>query len=198
MIRLILFIFIYSFLFSVEIPSHGDKKKWVTISESDEIWVGTFNFKGIDWARSESLLPYPIEKVQTIIENTANYPNVFKRLTEVYNYGDDIVHIVLDMPFPISNRDYIVKYETQTIKDGIRFQFFANNYSEAKDIKGCIRLINAAGEWNLVAIDGSTLLTYTWNGELRGDFPDFMLEKAWQKQGTEIIGWLLEKLDEEN
>ena len=35
-----------------------------------------------------------------------------------------------------------------------------------------------------------TKVTYAWNGELLGNFPDFGLEKAWITQGTEVLNWL--------
>ena len=61
----------------------------------------------------------------------------------------------------------------------------------------CIRLANAAGEWYLKWIDdSSTEVTYTWNGELAGDFPDWALTKAWTKQGNEMLEWLAESLEE--
>ena len=58
-----------------------------------------------------------------------------------------------------------------------------------------VRLINAAGEWRLHPLDeNSTDLSYTWNGELLGDFPDWALTRAWQTQGNEIISWLKEAI----
>jgi len=39
-----------------------------------------------------------------------------------------------------------------------------------------------------------TKITYAWNGELLGNFPDFGLEKAWITQGTEVLNWLNEAL----
>ena len=67
MIRLIVAIFIFSLLFPIEIPSHENKDKWSTLSNADGIWVGTLKVDNIDWARSEAVLPYPIEDVQRII-----------------------------------------------------------------------------------------------------------------------------------
>jgi len=36
----------------------------------------------------------------------------------------------------------------------------------------------------------NTKITYAWNGELLGSFPDFGLERAWITQGTEVLNWL--------
>ncbi len=41
----------------------------------------------------------------------------------------------------------------------------------------------------------NTLVSYTWNGELLGDFPKFALERAWETQGNEIIHWIADALE---
>ena len=58
-----------------------------------------------------------------------------------------------------------------------------------------VRLVNAAGQWKLISIDGKTYVYYRWNGELRGDFPDWALTRAWNEQGTEVLLWLEEYLE---
>ena len=39
-----------------------------------------------------------------------------------------------------------------------------------------------------------TEVTYIWNGELLGNFPDIGLNKAWSIWGKEIFDWLNEAL----
>ena len=59
-----------------------------------------------------------------------------------------------------------------------------------------VRLKNAAGGWILKPIDEySTQLTYMWNGELLGDFPDWALNRAWVEQGNEVITWIENALE---
>ena len=58
-----------------------------------------------------------------------------------------------------------------------------------------VRLINAFGKWELSPTnENETLLVYTWNGELLGDFPEFALKRAWKTQGNEIIHWIKDAL----
>ena len=62
-----------------------------------------------------------------------------------------------------------------------------------------IRLINAAGEWKLAYINpDSTKVSYSWNGELLGDFPSFSLGRAWKTGGTEIIEELRQAIENKN
>ena len=59
-----------------------------------------------------------------------------------------------------------------------------------------VRLVNAAGRWVLTPKNNkNTLVSYTWNGELLGDFPKFALERAWKMQGNEIIHWITDALE---
>ena len=52
------------------------------------------------------------------------------------------------------------------------------------------------GEWKLTSLDqDKTQVSYTWNGELRGDFPKWALTQAWTKQSIEIFSWIEEALE---
>ena len=71
------------------------------------------------------------------------------------------------------------------------YQWIAEEHPEIPEYDNVVRLINAGGEWALGYInDNSTKVSYSWNGELRGDFPSFSLNSAWNKAGTEIINEL--------
>ena len=65
--------------------------------------------KDVYWCRSYIESGYSVEEIAAVLEDKANYPNVFDRITETILYMNDIVHIKLDMPFPWAGRDYIVK-----------------------------------------------------------------------------------------
>ena len=54
--------------------------------------------------------------------------------------------------------------------------------------KHYVRLSRSTGEWRLKSIDSThTEFTYTWNGELLGNFPNWALPRAWKEQGIEVI-----------
>ena len=166
------------------------------ILKNDNIWIGWEHAGEFDWCRAQSTLRAPIADIRKIIEDKANYPNVFKRvkLTEIIT--DEIVYISLDMPFPFSNRDYVIKYIQEQTDDEFIYRFHAVIHPEAPVNKKSVRLINSAGEWRLKSLDSTiTEITYTWNGELLGDFPDWALTRAWEQQGSEVITWLKEAID---
>ena len=184
------------FLFCSELLPPVDHSNW-NIIQNDEIWIGWTDYRDLQWCRAKSTLNAPMEKISTIIEDKANYPAVFKRVESATIITDEIVHIVLDMPFPFYGRDYIVSY-TQYEENGdsiYRFQSVKNSGIPVHE--DYVRLIHAAGEWRLHSLDTeNTVVTYTWNGELLGDFPDWALTRAWRTQGDEVLNWLKEAVQD--
>ena len=98
---------------------------------------------------------------------------------------------MLDMPFPFSGRDYVIKYSSEKDENIWKFSFYAVDHPEGTLKPGVVRLDNAAGIWILKGLpNNKTMVTYAWHGELLGNFPDFGLNKAWITQGTEVLTWL--------
>ena len=185
----------YSFMaMEVELPDENIES-W-EILHNDKTWVGWKNDGNIDWCRTKSTIDAPIIQVQKLIENKIDYPNVFKRIKKTEIITDGIVYIALDMPFPFSDRDYVVKYVHGNEGSDLLYSYHSVLHDEAPLLKGHVRLVNSMGEWRLKILnDNKTEITYTWNGELLGDFPDFALTRAWTEQGDEVMNWLRESLN---
>ena len=166
------------------------------ILKDDNIWIGWQHAGEFDWCRTKSTLDAPISDIRRIIENKANYPNVFKRVESAIIITDEIVYIALDMPFPFSGRDYVVKYIQKHTDTDFIYRFHAVIHPEVPLYSKYVRLNHASGEWRLKRLDAmKTEITYTWNGELLGDFPDWALTRAWKQQGLEVITWLKEVVE---
>jgi len=188
--NLIISIYIFSVLWAKLIIPEYDSKNWQVLHNKNT-WIGWKNKDGIDWCRAKATLDTPIAKVRSIIEDKKNYPNVFERIEKVKIINDEIVYIALDMPFPFTSRDYIVKYiESHSEKEFI-YSYHSVIHSDVPETKNYIRLVRSTGEWKLSKIgDNQTEVIYTWNGELLGDFPDWALDRAWRQQGVEVFSWL--------
>ena len=171
-----------------------DFNKWEVLQDNN-IWIGYSDYNDFPWVRSKTIIDYNINKIANILKNQSNYKNIFDRviISEVIN---DVVYIVLDMPFPIAHRDYSIRYnEYETDKEKI-YQFHSVQYEHFPLIKNYVRLLRATGEWRLKYInDSKTEVVYSWNGELLGDFPDWALTNDWKKQGDEVLSWLKESLE---
>ena len=189
-----LFLFvIYGHALSAK-PLHN-VESW-NVLQDKKIWIGWAEEGDVPWCKAQTTFPFSMDNIAEILEDKANYPNVFKRIETTTILEPEIVHIMLDMPFPIASRDYIVKYTTHLTGNDLLYQFRAVNHEKATLMKSYIRLVNAAGEWRLSPVNNNeTKVIYTWNGELLGDFPDWALPRAWKTQGNEVLNWLLEATD---
>ena len=162
----------------------------------DKIWIGWERSGAFDWCRAKATLDAPISYIRRIIEDKANYPNVFERIETTQIITDEIVYIALDMPFPFAGRDYVVKYIQEKVDDEFIYRFYAIIHPEAPLYSKYVRLIHASGGWRLKSLDSTkTEITYTWNGELLGDFPNWALTRAWKQQGMEVMTWLEEAVE---
>ena len=166
------------------------------IIQKNEIEIRWTTYDGYPICQATSVLPFSIESISSIIEDVSNYPKVFKRIHKTNILEKDIIHVMLDMPFLLSDRDYVIKYKKYKTPDKWEFTFSPVKHINAPLDKKYVRLVNAAGKWKLISKgDNQTSVSYTWNGELLGDFPNFALERAWKTQGNEIIHWINDALE---
>jgi ribosome-associated toxin RatA of RatAB toxin-antitoxin module len=186
----------FQFLFcQVMLPS-SDLEGWTTLQD-ETIWVGYKYVNDLPWCRSESILPYSMQQIISIVGNFNIYDKVFSRITtsNVIDENKNIVYLKIDMPV-FNDRDYIVEYKTFKDNEDILYQWYSIKDSNIPEYNNIVRLNRAAGEWRLSQISATeTKVSYTWNGELLGNFPSFYLTTAWGTQGLEIIDWLEEALD---
>ena len=179
-----------------DIPISESIDSW-RVLQDDVTWIGWTDHSGFPVCQTRANFPYPMKSISNIIEDIENYPNVFKRITTAKKLDDDIAYLMLDMPFPFSGRDYIIQFIKDKSETDWVFSFKAVTHVDAPPNKRSVRLINAAGEWLIRPISNNeTSVTYTWNGELLGEFPSWALPKAWKTQGNEIIEWLGAALNE--
>ena len=185
-IILILFTFI---LPKVKIPPQ-DIEGWKILNEKDP-WVGYVEYENFPWCRATDIFPYSINEIEQFIGKFDTYSNTFSRMIDSDLVDTNVVYLRVDYPFFLSDRDYLVKYSRLTNNKDVYYQWIAEVHPEVPEYDNVVRLINAGGEWALKYIsDNSTKVSYSWNGELRGDFPSFSLNSAWNKAGTEIINEL--------
>ena len=183
-------IIILSISFGLDLNSVNQLNDWVILQE-EPVKVDWLSFKGYTISRAEKLIKHNLNEIADIIKDIDQYPTVFKRVTETKRLDSNIVHVMLDMPFPFSGRDYVIKYSSEKDENIWKFSFYAVDHPKGTLKPGVVRLDNAAGIWILKGLpNNQTMVTYAWHGELLGNFPDFGLNKAWITQGTEVLTWL--------
>ena len=162
-------------------------ENWETLQDG-KIWVGWKHSSGIDWCRSKTILEAPLADIQKSIEDAENYPKIIKSIVDTKIITDEVVYIVVDMPFPFASRDYVVKYIIEKKENDYIYSYYAVIHPDVPLDKSYVRLNRSSGEWRLKSIDSThTEFTYSWNGELLGNFPSWALPRAWKEQGIEVI-----------
>ena len=190
-----LIIFIGLSLGITQLPDF-DSFKWKNL-KSNDISIDYYKKNDIQWCRAYIEVDYSIPEISKILEDKADYPNVFDRITETILYAEDIVHIKLDMPFPWAGRDYIVQYTAFSKKDIKEYTWLPHSALNIPVEKGYVRLPRAAGKWKLIRLGNNrTRIEYIWNGELLGEFPSWALKTAWKEQGNEVLGWLIDYMSD--
>lgn len=178
----------------LDLKGVNDLDDW-TVLQDGPIKVGWQEFQGYPISKAEMVIEYDMLSVARLIKDLDSYPNIFKRVTDTKQLEPDVVQIFLNMPFPFAGRDYVVKYSIEQKDNQWVFSFSSFDHPQGYSNNKYVRLPNAAGVWILDRSSSQrTMVTYAWNGELLGNFPDFGLKKAWVTQGTEVLTWLNEAL----
>ena len=189
-------IIIHCFSFGLDLKGIESLKNWEMLQDQP-VKIEWQQYKGFPISRAETILNHGMGSIADAIQDLDNYPNIFERVTKTRRLDQDIVQIILNMPFPFDGRDYIVKYKIENSDDRWVFSFSSVKHPDGPVVLDHVRLPNAAGIWVLERLSSNqTRVIYAWNGELLGNFPEFGLSKAWITQGTEVLNWLDEALSE--
>ena len=184
---------IVSFSFAIKIPLNVDTN-WESL-KNRAVVIEWQEYDGFPFCRATKTVSATMEELTELLEDKENYYKIFDRIEYSKLLNPEIVHIKLDMPFPFSGRDYIVKYTKNNIDNNSVYSFEATTEIEISIDDDYVRLVNASGGWILHPIDDQTTeLTYMWNGELLGDFPNWALTRAWVEQGNEVMAWIEDAL----
>ncbi|MCB9759943.1 MAG: SRPBCC family protein [Alphaproteobacteria bacterium] len=144
---------------------------------------------GQPWCQSVAVLDAPADRIEARLKDFAKYPDTFPRIERCTVLDPQTVWIVLDMPFPLAQRDYIARFtESREGADRV-FQWTAAVHPDAP-AGDAVRLLRTAGVWRLTPMGERTRVSYTWQGELGGDVPGWALPRAWTVQGEEVLRWL--------
>ena len=93
-----LLIFIHSFSVSLDLRDVNRLKNW-NLLQDNSVKIESRIYKGFPISKAETILEHNIEQIANIIKDLDNYPNIFERVTNTRHIGENIVHIILDMPF---------------------------------------------------------------------------------------------------
>ena len=182
--------FLFSLILSIDISYIDNDKSWQQLQNKD-IKIYHKKINNQPYCKASKIFNFKSTQIKSILDDKKNYPKNFKRIMFCDSIYKDIVHIGVKLPFPFNPRDYVVEYKYFE-KDGKEYYIYSSvQKSTAKNTSRFIRLPNASGIWLMEPINKyQTKLTYLWQGELLGNFPNWVLQKVWKEQGNELLSQL--------
>ena len=140
------------------------------------------------WCRSIGTIDRPIDRVAAVLEDMPKFRDRFPRILALEMLEPDTLHVVLDYPAGLSDRDYVARYTKTTDGDARLLRWVPVTHPKAPETDGVVRLPRMAGEWRLEPVDADTTrVTYLWQAEIGGSFPTFLAARARSMTGTEAL-----------
>ncbi len=169
---------------------------WASVPGADAAWesiqskpvpISCVEVAGTPWCRSQGVIAAAPDKVASALEQMSAGSSQFESVVSVRLLDPDTIHVVLDYPSPLTDRDYVAKYSRSVQGDVTTYSWVPVAHPEAPENGDAVRLPKFEGTWVLQPIDGGTLVTYTWHAEIAGSFPSWAYKQAWKKAGHEAL-----------
>lgn len=169
------------------VPPPASASVWKTLKTVDGVTLARADSgRKAPWGRGEGEIAAPLDRVVAHLTDFASLPRYVPRLAELRvlsrGAGEAIVYFRFDLPWPISDRDWTVRYRWQ--RQGDRFVMV---WSDAND-RGpppthAVRVAPMRGRWELEATRrGTTHARYVFLAELGGSLPRSVTEQTAWKQ----------------
>jgi hypothetical protein len=166
-------------------PRASDRVDWETLL-ADGVTVRCGSWKDDPWCEATAVLPGSTDAVLALLNDVEDLPRLFPRMVVMKEVAPDILHQVLDYPFPYDDRDLVARF-TWTHSEAVHVLSWRSVTEPAVPTVG-VRLTGAQGRFELRPHpSGHTSLTYVWRGELGPGVPDWVRPFAWKNQAREVV-----------
>ena len=139
------------------------------------------------WIRAVAELPVSADAVYAAVIDYAKYREFFDPAVSKADVLDATpdgarIHFVWPYPFPFRRRDAIVEYQGERLKDGV-FRVRWRDAARDGDPREGVRIERVTGETLIEPLGANRCrVTYTYLGDLGGNFPHALEEKAWRHE----------------
>lgn len=180
-------------LVASEIPADLAFNRWFTAHEHGvEVQIARAP-GGPPWIKGVAEVAASVERVATVLTDYGRYAGIFGpvlRKARVLGTGtakEVRLHLVWHYPFPLRNRDAVVRY-AGSLEPGGAFVLSWESDPRPGDPREGARIERVAGETRVEPVGASRCrVVYTYLGDLGGKFPEEAQEKAWRTEPVEYI-----------
>lgn len=183
------------------------KDGWERVDDEDGIvtWKHEVPGQVVPGIRGQVVIAADLDKVRRAIEDVKSHTKWMHRCAEsavVKNVGptEDIVYNRTDSPWPISDRDVVLRTKRIVNDKGDEVLLaFQNIRSELKpELDGVVRMPKLAGFYKLTKLsDGRTKVVYQVDADVGGSLPDWIVKRVVKDMPYETLsnlrGWVTGK-----
>jgi hypothetical protein len=165
-------------------PSDG---AWTAVKSVDGIALKRADGLPAPWGMGEGEIEAPVADVARHLLDFASIGRRVRRMSEVRvleRHADRAtVYYRLDLPWPLSDRDWIVEYRWAAEIDGVFRIVWWDANDRAPAVRGAMRVAPMRGRWELTPTPaGATRARYVFLAQLGGRLPRSVInETAWKQ-----------------
>jgi Polyketide cyclase / dehydrase and lipid transport len=167
-------------------PPAPDAAAWQTLKTVDGVTLKRApSERAAPWGMGEGEIAAPLDRVISHLTDFAALARFIPRVADVRvlekREGEAIVYFRFDLPWPVTDRDWTLRYRWQRLGDR-----FVMTWCEAHD-RGpppgrAVRVTPMRGYWDLTATAAGTHARYLFLAELGGSLPrNVSAETAWKQ-----------------
>ena len=164
----------------------GADATWEVL-ESSPVLVECTESDGQPWCRATGVVSAAASDVASSLENMAQQADIFEAVSSIRTLESDTFHVTLDFPGMLSDRDYVAKFSRSTQGEDTVYSWVPVTHADAPPVDGVVRLSKMAGERRISPQGTSAKVTYLWQADLMGSFPNWALPVARKKTGNEAL-----------
>ncbi len=138
---------------------------------------------GEPYCRSTGVIGVPVAQASSTFERLDEFVSKMGSISLVKRLDPDVLHVVMDYPFPLDDRDYVARFAHRVEPDGTHvFAWVPVVHKDAPPADGVVRLTALDGEWRFAPEGENTRVTYVWQADPGGNLPDVKAVRT--KAGT--------------
>jgi hypothetical protein len=140
------------------------------------------------WCRASATVTAPPATLAELLASYDRHTEVFHSVSELVELAPGLLHIVLDYPSPLADRDYVASFTRVDEADHTVFRWQAATHPSAPPVDGRVRLEHTAGEWRLSPAGAHTQVEYVWQADIGASMPAWIQARARKMTGEMVLG----------
>lgn len=165
----------------------GPDAVWDTLLKAP-VHVECTKVAEVPYCRSTAVFDAGPDQIFSTLNDMSEHVDKFESILEVNRLENNVMHVVMDFPWPLADRDYVAEYTQRDLDDGvIELEWTAAKHDSAPSTDDRVRLEDFSGKWTLTPQGEQTEVVYMWHALYGGALPAGALNTARKKTGQESL-----------